>query len=252
MEGASQLEQFVLLAKGTRGRAAADLVLKATSAPGVFVFAELLDVASVQELQKTEQVAAYVMLQLFAYGTLPQLSSVGQGVKLTEQQTTKLRQLTVVSLAGQTKMISYAVLMQQLSLANIRQLEDFVINECFYAGIIRGKLDQQKQCLHVHDAISRDVPREDLGQILEGLDRWHKQACNALSMLDDRIQWTHTETANAERVKAAVDVRIEELKKGVKGAAGESSEVIAIDAEPGVVELMEHDRSTGARSKRRR
>ena len=69
------------------------------------------------------------MLQLFAYGTLPQLSSalrptfyraliergqtaglnhfvltgVGQGVKLTEQQTTKLRQLTVVSLAGQTK-----------------------------------------------------------------------------------------------------------------------------------------------------
>lgn len=120
-------------------------------------------------------------------------------------------------------------------------------------------------------------------------------------MLDDRIQWTHTETANAERVKvgcacrykqacadvllewsmtvygpacscsatrihgricnltqitiheqAAVDVRIEELKKGVKGAAGESSEIIAIDAEPGVVELMEHDRSTGARSKRRR
>ena len=48
MEG--ELEQFVLLAKGTRGRATADLVLKATAAPGVFVFSELLDVPSVQEV----------------------------------------------------------------------------------------------------------------------------------------------------------------------------------------------------------
>ena len=50
MEGANQLEQFVLLAKGTRGRATADLVVKATAAPGVFIFGELLDVPSVQEV----------------------------------------------------------------------------------------------------------------------------------------------------------------------------------------------------------
>ena len=70
------------------------------------------------------------------------------------------------------QMIPYTMLMQQLGLDNIRQLEDFVIGECFYAGIIKGKLDQQKQCLHVDDAISRDIRREELGSILQGLHNW--------------------------------------------------------------------------------
>lgn len=50
MESDQQLEQFVLLAKGTRGRASADLALKATAAPGLFSFGELLDVPSMQEV----------------------------------------------------------------------------------------------------------------------------------------------------------------------------------------------------------
>ena len=70
------------------------------------------------------------------------------------------------------QMIPYAILMQQLGISNIRQLEDFVIGECFYAGIIKGKLDQQQQCLHVYDAISRDIRREELGSILDGLQNW--------------------------------------------------------------------------------
>ena len=70
------------------------------------------------------------------------------------------------------QMIGYSTLMQQLGLANIRELEDFMIGECFYAGIITGKLDQQKQCLHVHDAISRDVRSTGLKPILQGLHDW--------------------------------------------------------------------------------
>ena len=71
------------------------------------------------------------------------------------------------------QMIPYATLRQQLGIDNIRQLEDFVIGECFYAGIIKGKLDQHKQCLHVHDAISRDIRREELVSILQGLRNWY-------------------------------------------------------------------------------
>lgn len=46
----SSLEQFTLLAKGTRGTACAELVKQALEAPGVHVFGELLDMPNVKEV----------------------------------------------------------------------------------------------------------------------------------------------------------------------------------------------------------
>ncbi|KAF3585329.1 hypothetical protein F2Q69_00025553, partial [Brassica cretica] len=37
----------------------------------------------------------------------------------------------------------------QQDVTNVRQLEDFLINACMYAGIVRGKLDQLKRCFEV-------------------------------------------------------------------------------------------------------
>lgn len=45
-----KIEQYRLLAKGTRGRALVDLVQKATREPGLFAFGEILDVESVKEV----------------------------------------------------------------------------------------------------------------------------------------------------------------------------------------------------------
>lgn len=45
----SKIQQYVLLAKGARGKALADLITRATSEPNLFVFGELLDVPSIQE-----------------------------------------------------------------------------------------------------------------------------------------------------------------------------------------------------------
>lgn len=44
------LEQFVLLAKGTRGAACLDLIKTVLEAPGVYVFAELLLQPNIQEV----------------------------------------------------------------------------------------------------------------------------------------------------------------------------------------------------------
>ena len=49
ISASSKLEPFLLLSKSARGAAAAKLVQDVTSASGVFVFAELLDVPSIQE-----------------------------------------------------------------------------------------------------------------------------------------------------------------------------------------------------------
>lgn len=44
------LEQFVLLAKGTRGAACCDLIKNVLEAPGVYVFAELIALSSIKEV----------------------------------------------------------------------------------------------------------------------------------------------------------------------------------------------------------
>ena len=47
---ATKLETFLLMSKSAKGAAAAKLIQDVTSAPGVFVFAELLDMPNIQEV----------------------------------------------------------------------------------------------------------------------------------------------------------------------------------------------------------
>lgn len=44
------LEQYVLLAKGTKGAAAVGLIKQVLEAPGVYVFGELLEMPNIQEV----------------------------------------------------------------------------------------------------------------------------------------------------------------------------------------------------------
>lgn len=53
---ASKLEPFLLMAKSLKGAAAAKLIQDATSAPGVFVFSELLELPNIQEVRQTVQI----------------------------------------------------------------------------------------------------------------------------------------------------------------------------------------------------
>jgi len=84
----AKLEPFLLMSKSAKGAAAAKLILDATGSPGVFVFGELLDVPSIQEVrarmcelprwvdsqciqlsQNDQYSGHYRLLQLFAYGS---------------------------------------------------------------------------------------------------------------------------------------------------------------------------------------
>ena len=47
----AKLEPFLLMSKAAKGAAAAKLIQDATSAPGVFVFGELLEQPNVQEVR---------------------------------------------------------------------------------------------------------------------------------------------------------------------------------------------------------
>lgn len=82
----ASLEPFLLISKSAKGAAAAKLIQDATSAPGIFVFAELLELPNIQEarlithpvliltirhqLATSEQHAPFFsLLQLFSYRT---------------------------------------------------------------------------------------------------------------------------------------------------------------------------------------
>lgn len=47
----AKLEPFLLMSKSAKGAAAAKLILDATGSQGVFVFGELLDAPSIQEVR---------------------------------------------------------------------------------------------------------------------------------------------------------------------------------------------------------
>ena len=73
------------------------------------------------------------LLDLFSFGTFDDCYHQQQHeqqqsfvkVMLNEKQEEKLKQLSVVSLSYETKVLSYEILMQQLHLNSVRELEDF-------------------------------------------------------------------------------------------------------------------------------
>ena len=68
LNASTKVEPFLLMAKSARGAAAAKLIQDATSAPGVFVFSELLDISSIQEV-RSAQLRSYRVIKSYLSGT---------------------------------------------------------------------------------------------------------------------------------------------------------------------------------------
>lgn len=95
------LAPFLALSKSATGRAAADLVVQATQAPGCFVFSELLETPNIQKLaENADGVKHLELLKIFAYGSYTDYKGVSSPVlqlqtnrhtNLTNPQTTRPR-----------------------------------------------------------------------------------------------------------------------------------------------------------------
>jgi COP9 signalosome complex subunit 7 len=49
------LQSYLALAKGVSGKACADIIMKATEAPGCYVFGELLDIPNIKALDESPE-----------------------------------------------------------------------------------------------------------------------------------------------------------------------------------------------------
>ncbi|KAJ3380356.1 hypothetical protein HDU84_005973 [Entophlyctis sp. JEL0112] len=134
--------------------------------------------------------------------SLPQL-------KLTQEK--KLKQLSIVSVAQTCKVIPYSKLQSSLRIANIRELEDLVI-DAMYLGMIEGKLDQKTMTLRVEKAMGRDLQPGQTQNVLAHLSSWLDTSASVLSAIDTQIQKIVVSDANYLSEKDIYDKELETAK----------------------------------------
>ncbi|XP_023005065.1 COP9 signalosome complex subunit 7-like isoform X5 [Cucurbita maxima] len=210
------IDHFVKRASSLKGSALASVVTEATSHPSLFAFSEILAVPDVVELEGTEHSVYLDVLRLFAYGTWSDYTSnSGRLPELGSDQALKLKQLTVLTLAETNKVLPYDQLMQELDVTNVRELEDFLINECMYAGIVRGKLDQLRRCFEVQFAAGRDLKPEQLGSMIQTLSNWLTTSDNLSVSIQEKIKWADNMCGLNKKHRKEVEERVEDVKKSL-------------------------------------
>lgn len=211
---AEYIAYYVKQASSLKGSSLSDVVVEATSHPSLFAFSEILAVPNVIELQGTEKSVYLHLLRLFAHGTWSDYKdNAGQLPALVPDQILKLKQLTVLTLAESTKVLPYDVLMQELDVSNVRELEDFLINECMYAGIVRGKLDQLRRCFEVQFAAGRDLRPGQMETMIHTLANWLSTSDELLVSIHDKIRWADSMSDLDKKHKKEVEDKVEEVKK---------------------------------------
>uniref|UniRef100_A0A1J3JWG8 COP9 signalosome complex subunit 7 n=1 Tax=Noccaea caerulescens TaxID=107243 RepID=A0A1J3JWG8_NOCCA len=168
------IDLFVKRASACKGEgdALGSILVEATSHPWLFAFSEILALSYVAELEGSTDSVYLDVLRLFAHGTWSDYKRNTRCAQLVPEQILKLKQLTVLTLAEINKMLPYDILMVELDITNVRELEDFLINDCMYVGIVRGKLDQLKRCFEVQFAAGRDLRPGQLGNMMHTLENW--------------------------------------------------------------------------------
>ncbi len=112
------------------------------------------------------------LLKLFAFGTWAEFNANSANLpKLDDAQALKLKQLTVVSLAADSKVIPYDTLLTALELKDTRTLEDCII-EGMYSGLYSGKLDQKTKQFYITETACRDCKPGDIFEIISVLRAW--------------------------------------------------------------------------------
>jgi COP9 signalosome complex subunit 7 len=166
-----------------------------------------------------QEKAVFELLKIFAFGNYADyvgkkkkasfddaddgvLAASGSLPALTPAQKVKLQRLTIVSLSAQShvcfvffledssdrnifvpQVLSYTLLQKELSIDNVRELEDLVI-EAIYSGVIQGRIDQRNQQFEIHFAIGRDVQPAELDSLMQTLLTWYDR-------LWGQVDWIH-------------------------------------------------------------
>lgn len=241
----TSLQPFILLAKSATGRAAADLVMQATAAPGCFVFSELLEMPNIQALANTDDGKKYFdLLKIFAYGWYGDyrgsvLPPSRQKHRLTPHSPPdntenlpplsashlhKLKQLSLITLSSQgPQNLTYTSLKGTLDLSSTRALEDLTIS-AIYAHLLVAKLDTKAARIEVSSTAGRDVAPEEIPDMIATLKNWCRQCEDVLGDIDEQVRSVQREAIARKRAadeyERVIARRKEIVKSEEKGGSG--------------------------------
>jgi len=203
----------LLLMKSSKGKAAAALLEQILGTPSIFSFGEFVSHPNVKALRGTAEGKWYEALELFAYGTYTDYTKEkGKFPKLNAKQMRKLKQLSMVTLAGQstTKILHYQMLQSSLDIETVRDLEDLII-DCIYSGLIVGRLDQRKALLEIRYCRGRDINDKAIGLMKNRLMSWLKSTDDIIAVLEKQQAMAQQLTARREQQYIAAQIKIEEV-----------------------------------------
>ena len=184
------LDQFLALARGQTGLALASNILRLLRAPNVYAvsevrprpractsrmtrralkasdslasplpsLAQLLDLPNVQALADDPAHApSLTLLRLFVSGTYSDYkASRASYPELDEPLLTKLKVLSLVSIASERKALPYAELAAELDCPTVPDLEALVI-AAVYSGLLRARMDQRGSSVEISHCAGRDI-----------------------------------------------------------------------------------------------
>eukprot|EP00668_Euglena_longa_P011922 GGOE01014342.1.p1 GENE.GGOE01014342.1~~GGOE01014342.1.p1 ORF type:complete len:283 (+),score=111.92 GGOE01014342.1:65-913(+) len=223
---AEVLETFVATAASTRGAGVVHVIKQALLAPGLFVFGELLDLPSVVELSTNPDYADYRkwynLLTTFAHGTYDDYKANQHNLPpLGAVELHKLKELTVLTMAAEHRVLPYDLLLSSLDITDVRQLEDLLIDAITH-GLINAKLDQRSRLVEVLDTMGRDPRPSDIDAMLATLTQW---VADSQKVLDTIKEVESSALATIEERAASrkkLNERVEVTKQAVKKELAES------------------------------
>ncbi|KAF8939849.1 hypothetical protein EDD21DRAFT_162159 [Dissophora ornata] len=209
-----RLEPYLALSKSAKGAGCVQLIKDALAAPGVMVFGELLDMPNVAELKSNPEHARYHrLLEIFSFGTYQDYQQSKDSLpEITEAQRTKLQQLSIVTLSERVRAIPYKDLQEYLEIANVRQLEDLIM-DAIYQNVINANLDQKLKLVEVHSAMGRDLRPGQAQVMLKVLEDWTKTSEALLQALSVKMTQVRENYDKEKQAKEAFEKELEKIKK---------------------------------------
>lgn len=192
------------------------LVQEVVEHPQLFVFGELFELPVIRALKDSATGAKWFhLLELFAYGKLSDYNEQTMP-PLSDAMAKKLRLLTIVTLGtNKSKKIPYSLLGEELKLANLRDLEDLII-EAVYSSLIRGKLDQKALCLEIEWTLARDVRADRFDEIGNVITSWISNCENILNNIDRQAKIANSIKSENTAKRTELENYINTVKKTLK------------------------------------
>eukprot|EP00466_Bigelowiella_natans_P001110 jgi/Bigna1/75119/fgenesh1_pg.32_\ len=166
-------------------------IKEALKDPDRFNYGDLLTYDNIVQLSKDPgTVGWFNLVKIFAHGTLADYKAkINELPELSESHLAKLKYLTILSLASQSKTLLYDKLKEQLDAKTVEEVED-LLTDCIRKNLLRGKHNPKANEFMVEFSEGRDISKEDLDDMAAQLTSWLSVSKEALVMLEKKIKET--------------------------------------------------------------